>query len=211
MNFRVPGWDILTDMSRTPDGEAELLRRIAAKDRRAFEALYHAYYRRLFAYLFKTIRRPELAEEVLDDVMLAVWMGAGGFDGRSRPSTWIFGIAYHKALKALDRQSRQDRRAPSGGAAEEEEAHGRGEPEPPEEGPEGLLARREMTDVLERALRRLPLEQRTVVELTYYHGFSYQEIAEVMSCPVNTVKTRMFHARRRLRELLPGLGVSRAV
>lgn len=210
MNSQAAGWDILNDMSRTPDGEAELLRRIAAKDRKAFEALYHAYYRRLFAYLFKTIRRPDLSEEVLDDVMLAIWLGAGSFDGRSRPSTWIFGIAYHKALKALARQARQDRRAPAG-APEEDEINGRSEMEPLEEGPEGLLARREMADVLEQALRRLPLEQRTVVELTYYHGFSYQEIAQVMSCPVNTVKTRMFHARRRLREMLPGLGVSKAV
>ena|SRR5829696_2104988 len=192
-------------MSRTastPESETVLLRRIAAKDRRAFEALYHAYYRRLFAYLFKTIRRPELAEEVLDDVMLAVWTGAGGFNGRSRPSTWIFGIAYHKALKALARQDRHK-------AAEIEETDG--EEAMTGEGPEGLLARREMADVLGRALRSLPLEQRTVVELTYYHGFAYQEIAEIMGCPVNTVKTRMFHARRRLRELLPGMGVSRAV
>lgn len=191
-------------MSRTAptsESEAALLRRIAAKDRRAFETLYHAYYRRLFAYLFKTIRRPELTEEVLDDVMLAVWTGAAGFDGRSRPSTWIFGIAWHKALKALARQERHK--------AETEEADG--EEAVAHEGPEGLLVRREMADVLERALRALPLEQRTVVELTYYHGFSYQEIAEVMGCPVNTVKTRMFHARRRLRELLPGLGVSRAI
>jgi RNA polymerase sigma factor (sigma-70 family) len=195
-------------MSRTastPESEAALLRRIAAKDRRAFEALYHSYYRRLFAYLFKTVRRPELAEEVLDDVMLAVWTGAAGFNGHSRPSTWIFGIAYHKALKAMARQDRHK--------AEIEELDGE---EPPmtlitEEGPEGLLARREMADVLGRALRVLPLEQRTVVELTYYHGFAYQEIAEIMGCPVNTVKTRMFHARRRLRELLPGMGVSRAV
>ena len=191
-------------MSRTastPESEAALLRRIAAKDRRAFEALYHAYYRRLFAYLFKTIRRPDLSEEVLDDVMLAVWTGAAGFDGRSRPSTWIFGIAYHKALKAL---ARQDRHRTEAEEPDVEEPMGG-------EGPEGLLARREMADVLERALRSLPLEQRTVVELTYYQGFSYQEIAEIMGCPVNTVKTRMFHARRRLRELLPGLGVTRAV
>lgn len=191
-------------MSRTassPENETALLRRIAAKDRRAFEALYHAYYRRLFAYLFKTVRKPELAEEVLDDVMLAVWTGASGFDGRSRPSTWIFGIAFHKALKALARQDRH--------RAEVEETEA-GEPAT-EDGPEGVLVRREVADVLERALRSLPLEQRTVVELTYYHGFAYQEIAEIMGCPVNTVKTRMFHARRRLRELLPGLGVSRAV
>lgn len=191
----------MSPTASTPESEAALLRRIAAKDRRAFEALYHAYYRRLFAYLFKTVRRPELAEETLDDVMLAVWTGAAGFNGRSRPSTWIFGIAYHKALKAMARQDRHK--------AETEEPDG--EEPMTEEGPEGLLARREMADVIERALRALPLEQRTVVELTYYHGFAYQEIAEIMGCPVNTVKTRMFHARRRLREMLPGMGVSRAV
>ena len=192
-------------MSRTastPESEAALLRRIAAKDRRAFEALYHAYYRRLFAYLFKTVRRPELAEEVLDDVMLAVWTGAAGFDGRSRPSTWIFGIAYHKALKALARQGRHNAEIEDSDVGEEPMT---------EDGPERLLARREMADVLGRALRALPLEQRTVVELTYFHGFAYQEIAEIMGCPVNTVKTRMFHARRRLRELLPELGVSKAI
>src|SRR5947199_7224448 len=84
--------------------ELTLLRRVATKDRRAFEALYHLYYRRLFGYLLKLTRRADLVEEVLNDVMLAIWKGAASFDGRSRPSTWIFGIAYHKALKALARR-----------------------------------------------------------------------------------------------------------
>ena len=88
----------------TSNDELTLLRRIATKDRKAFEALYHIYYRRLFGYLLKLTRRAELVEEVLNDVMLAIWKGAGSFDGRSRPSTWIFGIAYHKALKALARR-----------------------------------------------------------------------------------------------------------
>jgi RNA polymerase sigma-70 factor (ECF subfamily) len=90
-----------------PDDELALLRRVATKDRKAFEALYHLYYRRLFGYLLKLTRRAELVEEVLNDVMLAIWKGAATFDGRSRPSTWIFGIAYHKALKALSRQPRE--------------------------------------------------------------------------------------------------------
>ncbi|HEY4573032.1 MAG TPA: sigma-70 family RNA polymerase sigma factor, partial [Thermoanaerobaculia bacterium] len=76
------------------------------------------------------------------------------------------------------------------------------------EGPESLLARRELASVLGRAMAQLPPEQRAVVELTYYQGCSYPEIAAIVGCPVNTVKTRMFHARRRLREVLPGLGVS---
>ena len=179
-----------------PDDELALLRRVAAKDRKAFEALYHLYYRRLFGYLLKVTRRAELVEEVLNDVMLAIWKGAASFDGRSRPSTWIFGIAYHKALKALARQPQEP--------GEERER-----PEPVDrEEPESLAVRRELATVLGRALSELPADQRAVVELTYYYGLAYQEISEIVGCPVNTVKTRMFHARRRLREMLPGLGVS---
>jgi RNA polymerase sigma factor (sigma-70 family) len=180
-----------------PDDELALLRRVATKDRRAFEALYHLYYRRLFGYLLKLTRRAELVEEALNDVMLAVWKGAPGFDGRSRVSTWIFGIAYHKALKALARRSDD--------TAEEDVQR----PEPLDiEEPESLAVRKELAGVLGRALGALPAEQRAVVEMTYYYGLAYQEIAEIMGCPVNTVKTRMFHARRRLKELLPGLGIS---
>jgi RNA polymerase sigma factor (sigma-70 family) len=167
------------------DTETTLLRRVGARDRKAFEALYHQYYRRLFSYLLKVMRRADLVEEVLNDVMLAIWKGAPGFDGRSRPSTWIFGIAY------------------------EPTDSGREPAEPVEhDEPESLLARRELASVLGQALRALPAEQRTVVELTYFYGLPYQEIAEIMGCPVNTVKTRMFHARRRLKALLPEMGVS---
>jgi RNA polymerase sigma-70 factor (ECF subfamily) len=180
-----------------PDDELALLRRVAAKDRKAFEALYHLYYRRLFGYLLKITRRADLVEEVLNDVMLAIWKGAAGFDGRSRPSTWIFGIAYHKALKALARQPQEPGEETKSGPelVDREE-------------PESLAVRRELATVLSRALGALPPDQRAVVELTYYYGLAYHEISEIVGCPVNTVKTRMFHARRRLREMLPGLGVS---
>jgi RNA polymerase sigma factor (sigma-70 family) len=190
--FRV----ILSTMTSTD--ELTLLRRVATKDRKAFETLYHLYYRRLFGYLLKVTRRVELVEEVLNDVMLAIWKGAASFDGRSRPSTWIFGIAYHKALKALARRP-----------VAEVESDAEGGPEPVErDEPESLAARRELAGVLGRALGSLSPEQRAVVELTYYYGLAYPEIAEIVGCPVNTVKTRMFHARRRLKELLPGMGVS---
>jgi RNA polymerase sigma-70 factor (ECF subfamily) len=171
-----------------------LLERIAGKDRAAFQELYHRYYQRLFGYLFKVTRRPEVVEEAVNDTLLAVWQGAGSFRGGSRPSTWILGIAHRQALKSLTRQKRIERDAePRAG-----EALG---PAPVEE-PESLAVRRELHSVLGRALSRLPVEQRAVVELTYYHDCSYAEIANVLGCPVNTVKTRMFHARRRLRVLL---------
>ncbi len=180
----------------TAEDDLVLLERVAAKDRRAFERLYQIYYPRLFGYILKLTRRSELVEEVLNDVMMAVWAGAGRFAGRSRPSSWIFGIAHHTALKALRRRHYA--------LEEPEEAAG----EPVAEGePESLLQRREERDLIGRALARLSVEQRAVVELTYFHGFSYPEIADILACPTNTVKTRMFHARRRLREILPQLGM----
>ena len=187
------------------DRDRRLIRRIARGDRAAFEELYHRYYRRLFGYVFKVTRRQELVDEVLDDTLLAVWQGAGSYGGRSRVSTWIFGIAYRKSLKALARLPRERATAPS---SPETEAPDPDELPAPPEGPESLRERRDLASVLGRALAQLSPEQRTVVELTYAHGCSYPEIAEIVGCPVNTVKTRMFHARRRLRELLPKLGIT---
>ncbi len=181
------------------DDDLVLIRRVAAKDRQAFEVLYHRYARRLYGYVAKLIKQPELVEEVLDDVMLVIWQNAARFDQSSRLSTWIFGIAHHKALKALGRSSRQQT-----------------EPLPDvplcgeEEDPEGIVARRELGQTITQALDALSPEQRAVVELTFYHGRSYQEIATITGCPVNTVKTRMFHARRRLQQFLRGWGMRRA-
>ena len=189
------------DLSAADD--VVLLRRIAAQDRAAFETLYGLYYRRLFGYLLKVTRRADMVEEVLNDVMLVIWRKAASFDGRSRPSTWIFGIAYHKALKALAQRQPTPLSNVNDGDGPDERA------EPvEEEQPESLAVRRELATVIGRALHALSPEQRAVVELTYYYGCSYQEISEIVDCPVNTVKTRMFHARRRLRNVLPGMGVT---
>jgi RNA polymerase sigma factor (sigma-70 family) len=179
------------------DDDLSVVRRVAAKDRQAFEILYHRYARRLYGYLSKFIRRPEIAEEVLNDVMLAIWQSAPRFNYTSRLSTWIFGIAHYKALKALKRAGvaalpLTAAVAPDGVEADE---------------PEGVVQRAELASTLASALDRLPPEQRAVVELAFGHERSYQEIAEITGSPVNTVKTRMFHARKRLARLLTGSGL----
>lgn len=185
------------------DEDLELLHGIEARDHDAFEALYRRYYRRLFGFVHRLSRRPEVVEEVVDDVLLTVWRDAARFDGRSRVSSWIFGIAYHKALKAVGRESRDRSRssAVEAAAAERDRA-----PDP-----ESRAAGREAARALVSALGELSHEQRTVIELTFYEGLSYPEISAVVGCPVNTVKTRMFHARRRLRELLPELAMRLSV
>jgi len=167
--------------------DTELIRRVAARDREAFEILYKRYGPRVCRYLSSQLRQRELIEEALDDVMMVVWETASRFNGKCKVSTWILGIAYNKALKARARAVTVHGDLP--------------EPSPAEFETNSLdvyYERRELTDVIMRALDTLSPEQRAVVELTYYHDLSYAEIAEILKCPVNTVKTRMLHARQRL-------------
>lgn len=187
-------------MTRSPDDhDLELLSRVAARDRPAFEALYRRYHRRLLGYLLRLLGgRLEEAEEALDDTFYAAWQNAGSFRGGSRVSSWLFGIAYRKGLKTLERAGRRRWELSEGDADPIE-------PTAPES-PRRDLERRELARAVAVALGGLSPEQRRVVELTYYRGLSYPEISALLGVPVGTVKTRMFHARRRLRELLPALG-----
>ena len=175
--------------------ESSWVKRIAGGDRTAFEELYAAYARRLCGYLFRKIGDPSRAEEVANDVLLDVWKGAKSFAGRSRLSTWIFGIAHHKAVSALRRRrtAKVDLEAAAGLADTSA-------------GAESRLAARDASQRVRDAIESLPVEQRDVVELTFFHDFSYPEISEILKCPIGTVKTRMFHARRKLAEILRGGG-----
>ena len=172
------------------EAEARLVARIASADQQAFEALYRIYYRRLTRFLERVTRRPHAIEEILDDTMLAVWRKAATFNGSSQVSTWIFAIAYRMALKAL----RRDRNWVRNLFDDREEAFA--------PSPEVALIEGQSRSRIQRLLADLSPEQRAVVELTYYHGCAYKEIAEIVGCPVDTVKTRMFHARRKLRAVL---------
>jgi len=176
--------------AQVSDPEAALVARVAAREQPAFAELYGLYRRRLARFLGRFLSSPDTIDEVINDVMFVVWQNAPGFELRSKVSTWIFGIAWRKALKALERQQRSI--APQ----ELTEEIGR-----PDEAASALETR----EWLSLALDRLVPDQRLVVELTFFAGCSYQEIAEIAECPVNTVKTRMFHARHRLRDILVSL------
>lgn len=188
-------------MSVTPSGtpsalddaaERELLQRTAARDRDAFKTLYLAYHRRLARFLVRMTRQYDVAEEIINDTLWVVWQRAGDFRGSSRVSTWIMGIAYRRALKTLRRANLQSRWVELDSDADYSD-YG------------ATVDGADRRELVTRALAELPLEQRLVLEFTYYLGHSCAEIAEIMECPVNTVKTRMFHARRKLRTLLPAL------
>ena len=178
--------------SPSNEHELELLRRTTARDRDAFQELYRLYHRRLARFLTRMTRHYDVAEEIINDTMWVVWERAADFRGASQVSTWIMGIAYRRALKTLRRASMQIKSA---------------DVDAPEDVADASAAMDETDrrEIVMRALAQLPMEQRLVVEFTYYLGHSCADIAEIMGCPVNTVKTRMFHARRKLRVLLPEL------
>ncbi|MES2931965.1 MAG: sigma-70 family RNA polymerase sigma factor [Pseudomonadota bacterium] len=173
--------------------DARLIGLITQQDGLAFDTLYRAYFPRLGRFLGRFTRSVQLIEEVINDTMLVVWQRAHTYDLSAKVSTWIFAIAYRKALKAL-RVLTEPVEADFDLLAGE-----------PEHEPEVLVNRLELHVIVEHAVDALPLLQRTVVNLTYYHDMAYGEIAVIMDCPVNTVKTRMFHARRRLNNALAGL------
>jgi RNA polymerase sigma-70 factor (ECF subfamily) len=194
-NVNSAGTAIRPRTEAAPSGaldETELLERVKARDVDAFERLYRIYQPRLARFLINLLKRPQLVEEVLDDTMMVVWQTADSFRGTSKLSTWVFAIAYRKALKAKARW-------PDPIEDQAEDTRVSNDPAPDAE-----LERSRVHDALVGAMTDLSAEQRAVVDLTYFHGLGYREIAEILSCPVDTVKTRMFHARRRLKQALSG-------
>lgn len=193
------GLNFRTSRARFSDDAADvaLLGRIANGDRAALRELYGTYYHPLLRFIYRITGRLDLAQEGVNDVMLVVWRNGRSFGGRSSVSTWIMGIAYRKALKLLAASRRWTDRVAGTPLDELVERFD----VPVEQSDDG-----DLRDLLDVALRHLSAEHRAVVELTYFYGCSYEEIAAIAACPVNTVKTRMFHARAKLKKLLPALG-----
>ena len=171
--------------------DEQLLSRVASGDRRALEALYLGYHRRLVRFLSRITARRENVEEIINDTFMVVWQRAREFRGASQVSTWIIGVAYRIALKSLRRNDGLLR-------AQSSEDFPEQSVEPMEE--------TELCDWIAHALSHLPLEQRLTIELAYRLGHSLEEIAEITDCPIGTVKARMFRAREKLRQCLPILG-----
>lgn len=169
----------------SPIRERELLNQIAGGSEDAMAQLYTEYFPRLFRFIFRIVRDYDRTEEVVNDVMTVVWHKAEEFRGDSKVSTWILGIAYRQSLRLLGRN--------------------RLDAEPSANTKEPSVDDRltfESNQLVAMALQRLPLEQRMVMELVFYLGLSYREVASVVNCPVNTVKTRVFHARRKLKQIM---------
>ena len=174
--------------------EDQLFVRVKAGDMAAFAAFYKLYYPRLFRFIQRIVsHQPDTVEEVIQETLLVVWQKPESFNHSCKLSTWVFGIAYHKALQAVASHARHDHADVD---LLPELADSTANP----------AQQSETEDWLRCALAILPQEQRLVLELTFYHGLPYQDIAIILNCPENTVKTRMFHARKKLQAFAKNQG-----
>ncbi|MEO5938207.1 MAG: sigma-70 family RNA polymerase sigma factor [Sphingomonas sp.] len=172
--------------------DLQLIARISEGDVAAFEELYRTYHSGMTRFVANLVRRPTMIAEVVNDTMMVVWEKGSSFNGASKLSTWMFAIAYRKAMRALKRldEAVEDARSDNRPALDLT--------------PEEASTQSRASILLADAMASLSDDHRTVVNLTYFHEMDYREIAAIMGCPIDTVKTRMFHARRHLRRLLGG-------
>ena len=184
-------------MSRAAQ-DAELIRCIAAGDETALRALLAAYQTRVFRFILRLVANEAVAEEIMNEVFLEVWRNAGRFEGASAPGTWILAIAHHRAVSRLRKRREETWDDDAAGTLRDDR-----------DDPETSAQKTDKGAVLRRCIDRLSAEHKAVIDLVYYHELSVGEVSQALKIPENTVKTRMFYARKRLSELLKAAGVDR--
>jgi RNA polymerase sigma-70 factor (ECF subfamily) len=175
-----------------------LIGRIAGGDRLAMQALYARHHVKVFRFVLRLVRNEASAQDLISEVFLDVWRQAARFEGRSAVSTWILAIARFKALSSVRRRKEAQ--------LDEEEAE---RIEDEADTPEVALQKKDTGEVLRQCLAKLSPDHREIIDLVYYHEKSVEEVAEIVDIPENTVKTRMFYARKKLAELLKQAVVER--
>jgi RNA polymerase sigma-70 factor, ECF subfamily len=182
----------------TAESDHELLQRIRQGDALALKVVYARHRVAIYRFALRLTRNETLAEDVVSEVFVDLWRNAAAFEGRSEAQTFLLAMARNKAYSHLRkrRESELDEEA----AAEIEDGA---------DSPELALQKRSKADILRACLNRLSAAHREVIDLVYYHDKSIEEVAVIIGAPVGTVKTRMFHARKRLAELIADAGEDR--
>ena len=186
-------------MGHMASPEAALIAAIAKGDQQAVKRLYALTHVRLYRYLVRQVRNEAVAEEVMNETYLAVWQNASRYEARSAAMTWMLSIAHNKAISTL-----RKRREASG--IDEDEAN---EIADVDDTPDVIAQKRDKAALIRACVDKLGADHKSVMDLVYYQERSVAEVAEILSIPEATVKTRMFYARKKLSELLAAAGVDR--
>ena len=175
--------------------DAELLDLIAEQRRDALAELYRRYSTAAYSFALKILREPGAAEEVTQDAFFNVWRRAGSYKkGRGKVTAWLFSIVHHRAIDEIRRRKRREQQRSS------REVETLDIPSDDTSDPVRFATAQFQRSVLDEALKTLRPEQRAVVELAYFGGFTHTEIAARLGQPLGTVKTRMRLALKKLRE-----------
>ncbi len=188
-------------MTRTDE---ELVARAQGGDVESFNQLIVRWERPIYALAYRVIGREEDARDVCQDAFLRAYRALPGFKGQAKFSSWLYRIALNLCRDWIRRQ----RRAPVQQLPEDTEASELAGETGPVESIEELVARRELTAIVEEAMSVLSEEQRTAIILKEYHGMTFQEIADMQGCPLSTVKTRLYQGLTVLRRHLEKNGVA---
>jgi len=196
---RIDAFETLPAAPARAETDEALIARIAAGDKRAMRTLFDRHHLRIYRFALRLLGEREVAEDVLSEVFLDVWRHAEMFGGRSQASTWLIAIARFKALTWLRRR----------GETPLDEATAAAIPDTSDD-PETVMRKKQQSQILRDCLARLSLKHREIVDLVYYQEMTIAEVARIVGIPEATVKTRMFHARRQLFDLLAAAGVDRS-
>jgi RNA polymerase sigma-70 factor (ECF subfamily) len=172
---------------------------IATGDKQALQVLFGRHNVRVYRFVLRFLNDEAAAEDLVSEVFFDVWRQASRFEARSQVSTWLLAIARNKALSALRRRSTEE--------LDDEVAEFI---EDPADSPEVTMQKKQRSSILADCLTQLSAAHREIIDLVYYHEKSIDEVAEIIGVPQNTVKTRMFYARKRIAELMNGKGLDQA-
>jgi RNA polymerase sigma-70 factor (ECF subfamily) len=186
------------DHAASPADET-LIRQIADGDKSAVRTLFERHHVKVYRFVLRIVRDAALAEDTVSETFIDAWQHAGRYEGRASVSSWLLGIARHRALDAVRRRPTEP--------LESEAAQNLVDPA---RDPEAELGHKDTGAALRRALGALSREHAEIIDLVYYQEKSIREIREILAIPENTVKTRMFYARKRLAALAAAAGIERA-
>ncbi|HET9395447.1 MAG TPA: sigma-70 family RNA polymerase sigma factor [Nitrospiraceae bacterium] len=187
-----------TQWSAQDNSDAALVEAIANGDKHALQVLYGRHHVKVFRFALRFLRDESSAEDMVSEVFIDVWRQAERFERRCQVSTWLLAIARNKALSSLRRRSNEQ--------LDDEVAEFI---EDPADNPEIVMQKQERNQVLRSCLSELSPAHREIIDLVYYHERSIDEVSEIIGVPANTVKTRMFYARKRIGEMMAARGIER--
>ena len=180
------------------DRDVDLMERLKNGDQSAMQVLYTRHYQRIYRFILRQLKDETMAEDIVNEVFLDCWRSASKFEGRSSVTTWLTAISYNKSISYL-RKRKEAQMGDGQAEAMVDDA----------DSPQTELMKGDKGDKIRSAISKLSKQHAAVIDLAYYHEMSINEIAEVLDVPANTIKTRLFHARKNLHEILCDEGVDR--